>query len=125
VPARVLRLPRQPVARPVGGAAPDVPATAFGLLLAGVEDGDFDFGFDAEDELVATVAVERVAVTGALVMGAATVVGAAEVVGATAFTGLVSVSPLMIAEVGNGSTGVPSSTEFMNAFQMCPGRPAP
>jgi hypothetical protein len=71
------------------------------------------------------VAVVGAAVMGAAVVGAADVVGAAEVVGATAFTGLVSVSPLMIAEVGSCSTGVPSSTEFMKVFQMCPGSPAP
>jgi hypothetical protein len=59
------------------------------------------------------------------VVNAADVDGAAEVVGAGALIGLVIVSPVMIGEVGSGSTGVPWSTESMNAFQMWPGSPAP
>jgi len=59
------------------------------------------------------------------VVSAADVVGADVVVGAGALIGLVIVSPVMIGEVGSGSTGVPWRTASMNAFQMWPGRPAP
>lgn len=69
--------------------------------------------------------VGRVVTGAADVVGAANVVGAADVVGAGALTGLVSVSPVMIGDVGSGSIGVPWRTASMNAFQMWPGRPEP
>jgi hypothetical protein len=91
----------------VGGADDEVGA-------ADVEVGAADVEAGAED------------VAGAFDVGGATeVVGAGAGIGAGAFTGLVKVSPVMIGDVGSGSIGVPWRTAFMNAFQMCPGRPDP
>jgi hypothetical protein len=98
---------------PLAGAELDVVAGTEELVevLPVFDDDDVVSG----DEVVGTAAV----------VGAAEVVGAADVVGAGALIGLVSVSPVMIGDVGSGSTGVPWRTASMNAFQMWPGRPDP
>ena len=104
-----------------------LPKPQVGPLGAGVRDvggAVLEGGGDALVVGSAVVVGAALDVAGRLLVSAARleVLAGAEVVSSTS---LLSGSPLMTALLGSGSSGVPSSTAFMNVCQMAPGRPEP